>query len=150
MTVTPIRKDIVVEAPQERAFRVFTQSLDAWWPRDFHIGRTPMKRAIMEPKEGGRWYEIGDDGAECEWGKVLVWEPPRRVVLAWQISSTWQYDASLITEVEVVFTAEGVSRTHVTLEHRQLERYADAAHKTSLDGGWDKLLGDFAKTAASA
>lgn len=148
MTATPIRKEIVVEAPRERAFRVFTQSLDAWWPRDFQIGRVPMTKAVMEPKADGRWYEIGEDGSECEWGKVLVWEPPRRVVLAWQITPTWQHDPSLHTEVEVHFTADGPSRTHVTLEHR-LDGYAEAAaaHKTMLDGGWGQLLGRYAEVA---
>jgi uncharacterized protein YndB with AHSA1/START domain len=140
--VAPIRKEIVVEAPQERAFRVFTENFDSWWPREHHIGKAEMKTAVMELKAGGRWYEKGVDGSECEWGKVLVFEPPRRVVFTWQISHTWGYDAALLTEVEVTFSAEGPKRTRVQLEHRELDRYADAAQsmRDLLDKGWGRTL----------
>lgn len=148
--VQPIRKQIMVEAPQERAFRVFTQNIDAWWPREHHIGKAELKSAMLEPRSGGRWYEVGVDGSECEWGKVLVWEPPQRLVLAWQITSEWQYDAKFLTEVEVRFTAEGPKRTRVDFEHRNLERFGKAAQKQRemMDGGWGKMLVDFAKHAA--
>jgi uncharacterized protein YndB with AHSA1/START domain len=152
IVVEPVRKQIVVAAPQERAFRVFTQNVDAWWPKSHHIGKTPMKAAVIEPKVGGRWYEVGEDGAECDWGKVLVWEAPRRIVLCWQISAEWKYDATLETEVEVTFTAEGSRSTRVNLEHRNLERFGEAADKlrTSFDspGGWAGILESFAGKAA--
>ena len=96
-----VRRQIVVEASPARAFAAFTEQLDAWWPRTHKIGKAPMKRAVMETKAGGRWFEIDDDGSECNWGKVLAWEPPRRLVLAWQINGRWQYDANLVTEVVV-------------------------------------------------
>jgi uncharacterized protein YndB with AHSA1/START domain len=147
--IEPIRKEISVEAPQERAFRVFTTNLDAWWPREHHIGKAELKHAVMEPKVGGRWYEIGVDGSECEWGKVLSWEPPRRIVLAWSITAAWQYDPAFVTEVEVKFTAQGAKRTLVELEHRNLERFGDAAEqvRTMLDPGWAQQLGLFAGVA---
>lgn len=147
--VEPIRKEITVEAPQERAFRVFTQNIEAWWPTEHHIGKAPLKHALMEPKVGGRWYEVGIDGSECDWGKVLVWEPPRRVVLAWSISAAWQYDPTLITEVEVTFTVVGPKRTQVQLEHRNLERYGDALAQVRpmLEPGWGHQLERFAKQA---
>jgi uncharacterized protein YndB with AHSA1/START domain len=150
--VQPIRKQIMVEAPQERAFRVFTQNIDSWWPREHHIGKAELKSAMLEPRSGGRWYEVGVDGSECEWGKVLVWEPPQRLVLAWQITSEWQYDAKFVTEVEVRFTAEGPKRTRVDFEHRNFERFGDAAQKQremmDSEGGWGRTLLEFAKRAA--
>ncbi|WP_163991510.1 SRPBCC family protein [Pyxidicoccus caerfyrddinensis] len=150
-SVEPVRKHVVVEAPQERAFRVFTENIDRWWPREHHIGKTTMKTAVLEPKENGRWYEVCEDGSQCDWGKVLAWEPPRRVVLAWQLSAQWQYDASLITEVEVTFTPEGPRRTRVDLEHRNLERFGDAAeavrNSVGGTGGWMQLLELYAKAA---
>src|SRR5262249_13047368 len=76
-----VMKELVVEAPQERAFRVFTERFDTWWPREHHIGKSPLKQAVLEGRQGGGWYELGEDGSRCEWGKVLVWDPPRRVVL---------------------------------------------------------------------
>ena len=146
-----VNKELVVEVPQERAFRVFTERFDAWWPREHHIARSPMKQAVLEARQGGSWYELGEDGTRCDWGKVLVWEPPERLVLAWQINGQWQYDPSLVTEVEVRFTPQGPQRTHVTLEHRCLEKMgATAAQmKGALggDGGWGRLLKLFAGVA---
>lgn len=103
----------------------------------------------MEPKVGGRWYEIGVDGSECEWGKVLSWEPPRRIVLAWSINAQWQYDPAFVTEVESTFTAEAPKRTHVQLEHRQLERFGDAVEQVRgmMDQGWLNQLERFASAA---
>ncbi len=83
-----VRKALMVEASAERAFRVFTEKLGAWWPvATHHIGKVPARTVMIEPREGGRWYEQGEDGSECNWGRVLVWDPPRRLVLAWQITS---------------------------------------------------------------
>jgi uncharacterized protein YndB with AHSA1/START domain len=148
--IAPIRKEIVIEAPQERAFRVFTERLDAWWPREHHIGKAELKTAVLECKPGGRWYEQGVDGSECDWGKVLVWEPPSRLVLAWSISSSWSYDPSLVTEVELRFTAEGAKRTRVEFEHRHLDRMgaAAAATRDMMDKGWERTLDLYGKLAA--
>lgn len=145
-----IRKQISVNAPRERAFRVFTQNIDTWWPRQYQIGKSAMKAAVLEPQPGGRWYEIGEDGQECDWGRVLVWEPPQRLVLAWQITGEWRFDASFSTEVEVTFTPDGPDRTLVELEHRQLERFGDAAPRIreQFEGGWAGMLGLFAQAAS--
>ena len=106
----------------------------------------------MEPRAGGRWFERGEDGTECDWGRVLVWEPPSRVVLAWQISAEWKFDPGLQTEVEVRFIAEGPKLTRVEFEHRNLERYGDKAEAVrksiSSDGGWPGLLAAYAAAAA--
>jgi uncharacterized protein YndB with AHSA1/START domain len=148
-----VHQSIVVEAPRERAFAVFTEGMTSWWPMEaYSIGAGPMAAAVLEPREGGRWYERSEDGSETEWGRVLAWEPPDRVVLVWQLSAEWKYDPSLHTEIEVRFTAEDDARTRVELEHRKLENYAERAEqmRTVLgsDDGWNGLLRRFADAAA--
>lgn len=145
----PVRKTITVNASPERAFEVFTAGCDSWWPRTHHIGKSPMKRIILEGRAGGRCYTEQVDGTECEWGTMLVWEPPHRFVMAWQITGHWQYepDVAKSSEVEVRFTPEG-SATRVDLEHRFFNRHgADGdAMRTSVGapGGWSGLLDLFA------
>ena len=150
----PVRKEIVVEAPIERAFRVFTDRFDAWWPRDHHILEAPLAKAVMEPRAGGRWYEVATDGSQCDWGKVLVWDPPKRLLLSWQLTSQWKYDPDFVTELEIRFIPIGEMQTRVELEHRNMERYGDqaVAMREALDspGGWITHLTLFAKEAARA
>ncbi|MEA2444864.1 MAG: hypothetical protein QOJ12_2156, partial [Thermoleophilales bacterium] len=124
---TAVRSEIVVDAPIERAFNVFTEGYQTWNPPEHHIGEAEIDTSVMEPREGGRWYEIGVDGSECDWGRVVVWEPPTRVVLAWQISTQWKYDPdpSRASEVDVRFTALGDDQTRVEVEHRHLERHGE-------------------------
>jgi uncharacterized protein YndB with AHSA1/START domain len=148
-----VRQSIVVDAPPDRAFAVFTEGMSSWWPLEsYSIAPGPMAAAVVEPREGGRWFERSDDGSECDWGRVLAWEPPDRVVLAWQISPEWKYDAGLHTEIEVRFTAEDDNRTRVDLEHRKLENYGELAEQMRAilgsDNGWNTLLGRFAGAAA--
>ena len=151
-TETFVSRSITVNAPIERAFAVFTEGFDTWWPRSHHIADVEMAEAIIEPRAGGRWYEIDVDGSECDWGKVLVWEPPRRVVFGWQLNHQWEYDPNLVTEVEVSFTPVGNAQTRVILEHRNMERFGEAAaamHQAlSSDQGWVTHLTLFAKAAA--
>jgi len=145
-----IRKQLTVEAPVERAFRVFTANMGAWWPKDHHIGKAPLKDCVIEPKVNGRWYELDEDGTACEWGKVLAWDPPRRLVLAWQLDEGFKYNADLTTEVEVSFTPLGPKRTQVDFEHRNLERFGTAAERLGkeMGEGWGQILQSFARTAA--
>ncbi|MEP6620124.1 MAG: SRPBCC family protein [bacterium] len=153
-TVAPVRKQIVVNASQEHVFKVFTRDINTWWPREHHIGTSPLAQAMLEPHAGGRWYAICEDGSECDTGKVLAWDPPRRLVLAWQITAQWQFDPEFVTEVEVNFVADGPKTTTVTLEHRNLARYGVAAEafRASIDaaGGWGKLLESLARRAEEA
>lgn len=149
-TIPAINGTISVAVPIEKAFRVFTESLDSWWPAEYHIGKAEMAEAIMEPRTGGRWYERGVDGSECDWGRVLVWEPPHRLVVTWQITGEWQYDPDpeRASEVEVRFVADGPEQTTVQLEHRFLERLlgGEAMHAAiSGDGGWKGVLARYAK-----
>ena len=147
-----VRKTLTINAPIEHAFRVFTEGHGKWWPLDtHHIGKVAAATAVIEPHVGGRWYERGIDGTECEWGKVLVWEPPHRLLLAWQIAADWRYDLTLQTEVEVTFVAEGPGRTRLELEHRHLDRYRDQAGVMrsifDSEGGWTGILARFATAA---
>jgi uncharacterized protein YndB with AHSA1/START domain len=150
--IEPVRKSVVVNVPREHAFRVFTEGLDRWWPRQHHIGKSPLARAILEPREGGRWYSVCEDGSECDVGKVLKWDPPNGLVLAWQITAAWAYDPAFVTEVEVKLIAEGAEKTRVELEHRDLERYGDAAlalrKSIDADDGWGIILRSFADVAS--
>jgi uncharacterized protein YndB with AHSA1/START domain len=131
---------------------VFTAGFARWWPRSHTINKVPQKEAVIEPRAGGRWYERGEDGSECEWGKVLVWEPPTRVVLGWQLDPDFKFDPNVVTEVEVRFIAEGEGATRVELEHRHLERFGERGEvlreKVGSPNGWGKLLEEFAACAA--
>lgn len=146
--LTRVHKTTTVDVGQQRAFDVWVHRFDSWWSRSHHIGQVDMAEAVLEPKVGGRWYEKGVDGSECEWGKVLVYEPPRRIVLAWQINGSWQYDPDLVTELEVRFLSVDAGRTRVELEHRNLDRFGESAAsiRTALDspGGWNGLLAGYA------
>jgi uncharacterized protein YndB with AHSA1/START domain len=149
----PVSKTITVKTTVEHAFRVFTEGFDTWWPRSHHIGKSPMKRAIVEPRAGGRCYTEQEDGTDCDWGSVLVWDPPQRLVLAWQITADWQYQPDLAksSEVDVRFTALPDGSTRVDLQHRHLARMGARAEvmRAALDSasGWSGVLDLFAHAA---
>lgn len=150
----PVRRSVTVKASQQKAFEVFTSGFGRWWPASHCIGSSPLKTAVIEPRVGGRWYETGEDGRECQWGEVLAWEPPSRVLLAWRIGADWKYDPQLLTEVEVRFVPLGEAGTRVELEHRLLENYGEraaaASERLDSEGGWQSLLAIYAKEAAAA
>jgi uncharacterized protein YndB with AHSA1/START domain len=153
-TIPPLTATVTVAAPVERAFRVFTDSFGRWWPAEYHLGQAEMATAVLEPRVGGRWYERGVDGSECDWGRVLAFEPPHRLVVTWQIDGHWRYDPdpAHASEIEVRFTADGPEQTTVELEHRLLERLVDGqALRDGITGGggWTSLLERFAKAVAN-
>jgi uncharacterized protein YndB with AHSA1/START domain len=151
ITPAPVRKSIRVKAPQAKAFEVFTARFDAWWPRDHHIGAVAMRESVMEPKKGGRWYERGVDGSICQWGEVLVWEPPSKVVLSWRLNSAFKIDDAVDSQVEVRFIPEGPKLTLVELEHRITAVDAPAiAEAVGSQRGWSGLLAAYAQTANTA
>ena len=144
--MTSVRKEITVETSQARAFRAFTEEHGAWWPlATHHIGEKDAETAIIEPRAGGRWFERAAD-------KVLVWDPPGRIVLAWQIGSNWKHDPDFSTEVEVRFVVLGPALTRIELEHRQIERFGEAAETMrgafESEGGWVGIMQRFAAHAA--
>jgi uncharacterized protein YndB with AHSA1/START domain len=139
--VLPVNKSVVVPASLERAFEIFTAAMHQWWPREHTLNPAVERVAIIaEPQQGGRWFEKAVDGSECNWGRVLVWAPPRRVVFTWQLDHEWKFNADFKTELEVRFEPMGAKSTRVILEHRNLERYGVHALTTRAaldsDGGW--------------
>jgi uncharacterized protein YndB with AHSA1/START domain len=150
-TTTAIRRSVTVQAPRERAFDVFTYGFSTWWPLEsHHIGAAVAAEGIMEPRAGGRWFERDADGNECDWGSVLAFEPPHRVLLAWHLTPDFQYDPdpAKATEVEVTFTPTE-DGTLVELEHRGFEKHGEAGMKmrdaVDAPGGWRDLLELYAK-----
>lgn len=144
----PIRKELRVKASRERAFEVFATKMGSWWIKGHsvvaQIHSTEQADVVIEPRIGGRWYEVGANGAEYDWGRVLAWEPPARLVLAWQLTGEFMFDPELETVVEVTFSPDG-EFTLVHLEHRELERFGEnaVAIGSGLDEGWDEMLGAF-------
>lgn len=142
-----IRKSFTVNAGRERAWEVFTTSFGKWWPKTHYIGDSPLTDAAIEPRAGGRWYGLHEDGVERPWGQVRVWDPPGRLVLDWQISHEWGYQASLHTDVEVIFTAVSETETRIDFEHRGLEAFGDseaaANTRTGMDRGWGLILENY-------
>lgn len=141
-----VRQTITVSADRERAFRVFTEQLGVWWPKEYSIGAADMADFVLEPWVGGRWYEIGVDGAECDTGRVIGYEAPELVVLAWHLNEDWKYDPdpAHASEVEIRFVAEADGRTRVELEHRRFERHGPGAaavrNAVASRGGWGHAL----------
>lgn len=153
-TIAPVRQSVTVPISADRAFTLFTEGFNTWWI-GHHIGKAELAEAVIEPWAGGRWFERGVDGSECDWGKVLVFEPPGRLVLTWQLNARFEYDPDLAhaSEVEVRFTEED-GQTKVHFEHRYIERLgADAdelAKSVSAEGGWPAILDLYVKAAAAA
>ena len=137
-----IRKSVTVNVPPERAFDVFAARMGSWWHKEHSIAKgTTQVDVVVEPRVGGRWYEKGADGSEHPWGKVIAYERPRRLVLAWQLNREFVYDPDLETTVEVTFEERDGS-TVVHFEHRDLERMGAGTVELleSMDGGWGMLL----------
>jgi uncharacterized protein YndB with AHSA1/START domain len=145
MTIAPIMHSVRVKADPARAFDLFTTHIGTWWPKGQTVGKNPHAAIIIEPRAGGQWLERDSDGNEVRWGSVLAWEPPSRLLLGWQLSTQWQYDPDLLTEVELTFVPANGGGTIVTLEHRNLERFGAGAaeHAGKLNGGWPKRVADF-------
>ena len=147
---TSVRKEIVVEVPIERAFSVFTEDFDSIKPRDHNMLAVEIAETVFEAREGGRIYDRGVDGSQCQWARVLAYEPPDRVVFSWDISPQWQIESNLekTSEVEVRFISETPERTRVELEHRNLERHGDGweglREGVGSEGGWPLYLQRFA------
>jgi uncharacterized protein YndB with AHSA1/START domain len=149
-TAAPVRTQVVVQAPIQRAFDVFTQEMKSWWPGDHHIGQGELSEMVFEARVGGRIYDRNTDGGECTWARVLAYEPPERVVFSWDISPQWEIesDPDRTSEVEVRFIAESDARTRVELEHRGLERHGEGwegmGAAVGSPDGWPKTLEAYA------
>jgi uncharacterized protein YndB with AHSA1/START domain len=147
---TSVRIEIVVEAPVERAFRVFTEDFSQIKPREHNVLDVEIAETVFEPRAGGHLFDRGVDGSEFHWARVLAYEPPDRVVFSWDIGPRWQLepDPEKTSEVEVRFIAETPERTRVELEHRNLDRHGEGwpAMRDAVDGdgGWPLYLRRYA------
>jgi uncharacterized protein YndB with AHSA1/START domain len=145
-----IRHDVVVNAPLDRAFHVFTEKFGDFKPREHNLLEVPIEETVFEPRVGGHIYDRGVDGSLCKWARIVAYEPPNRVVFTWDIGPTWQLetDPSRASEVEVRFTAESVQRTRVELEHRHIERHGEGWESVAAgvdgDAGWPLYLARYA------
>lgn len=140
----PIKKEVVVEASQETSFKVFTEKIDLWWPKEYHVGKTPLLETILEPKPSGRWYSTHQDGSEAMVGHILEWQPFDRLLLAWQVTGNFVYDPQLISEIEVNFIAEGPTRTRIKMEHRDLDKLQGGVKVIEeMDNGWGYIMGRY-------
>jgi uncharacterized protein YndB with AHSA1/START domain len=148
-----------VNASIERAFSVFVEQMETWWPATHHIGKTPFEAIFVEPRVGGRWFEKNVEGEECLWGTVLRWDPPHRVCFSWHLGPghdqpDWVFnpDMAKASEVEIRFTAAGPSTTLVELEHSKLERHGEGYEqlREMFDGptAWAGILELYAKKVA--
>jgi uncharacterized protein YndB with AHSA1/START domain len=152
---TATQHSIVVEAPIERAFSVFTDGFGTFKPREHNMLQVDIAETVFEPHVGGHIYDRGVDGSECRWARVLAFEPPDRVVFSWDISPHWQIETDLdkTSEVEVRFIAEAPDRTRVELEHRNLDRHGSgwesARDGVAGDQGWPLYLDRFAEQVAA-
>ena len=146
MSIEPVRHSIEVTCAPPRAFALFTVNMGKWWPGGRTPAANPAVDVVVEPEVGGRWYEVDAQGHETQWGKVVAYDAPDRLILGWQLGRDFRYEPDLLTEVEIRFTATASGGTRVTLEHRDLERFGDYAleRRAQVDGGWPSRLADFA------
>lgn len=154
MSIAPVRKSVIVNAPPDRAFEVFTAGIDRWWPRTHGIGAAPIQESIIEPFVGGRWYTRCEDGSEVVVGHVRVWQPGAQFVVTWEINATWKPDArvAFASEVDVRFAPDSAGGTRVELEHRNFERMGSAegeAMRNAVNSGWPGLLNLYVAATAT-
>jgi uncharacterized protein YndB with AHSA1/START domain len=149
-TLAAIRRSVTVRAPIEKAFAVFTESFGTWWPADYHVNPKGYESAFIEPQVGGRWFERAPDGSEYDWGRVLAWDPPRRILLTWQLNGEYVFEPEQASEVEITFTAEDAGRTRVDVVHSRFEGLTGAdsvARTVGGERGWSAILPRFAAAA---
>ena len=153
-----VRKSVRVQASIERAFSVFVEQMETWWPKSHHIGENPFVAIFVEPRVGGRWYERDTAGKLCDWGTVLAWDPPHRVTFSWHVGPghdqpDWKVDPdpAKASEVEIRFTAEGPGTTLVELTHSKLERHGEGYEQLRAifdgPGAWVDILALYATAA---
>ena len=152
---TSVQTSIVVEAPIDQAFSVFTEGIGSWWPPEYNLLEVDIAERVFETRVGGQVYDVGTDGSECRWARVLAFEPPERFIISWDISPQWQIetDPDKTSEVEVRFASETPERTRVEVEHRNLDRHGDGweglRDSVGSDSGWPGCVRRFAERIAA-
>ena len=151
MSIAPVRCSVDVKVPVARAFELFAENMGAWWPRGKTPGGSPHVALVVEPRQDGRWFERDANGEETPWGRVLAWEPPRRLLLGWQLDHRFRFNADLLMEVEIRFEALATGGTRVSLEHRDLEQLGVDAEVFAgkVRSGWPERIENFATHVAS-
>jgi len=151
MSIAPVQCSVDVKASAARAFELFVRNMGAWWPRGKTPAGSPHVELVVEPRENGRWFERDADGRETQCGKVLAWEPPRRLLLCWQLDHNFRFDADLRLEVEIVFEDLPGGGARVSLEHRDLEQLGAEAETFAgkVRSGWPERMRNFAHYAAT-
>ncbi|MGC4111621.1 MAG: SRPBCC family protein [Nocardioides sp.] len=152
-TGTSIQATTTVDLPADEAFTLFTDDIGTWWNADHHIIEAPLSHMVFDPFVGGNLYDVGTDGSECRWARVLVYDRPHEVVFSWDINAQWQIetDPAKCSEVRVTFTEDPPGRTTVVLEHRHLERHGDeiVSQVEGMRSGWQEgLIDKYAEAAA--
>src|SRR5581483_10797356 len=154
--VTSVRHSVVVEAPVDKAFAVFTEQFGRFKPPEHNMLGVEIAETVFEPRVGGSLYDRGVDGSECRWARVLAYEPPHRVLLSWDLSPQWQpeTDPDRASEWEVRVVAEAPDRTRVEIDHRHIERHGDGwegvADCVAGDQGWPLYLRRYAEVIDNA
>lgn len=149
-----VRRQVVVDAPIDRAFTVFVERFGDFKPKEHNLLGAEIVETRFEPRVGGHIYDSAADGSECRWSRVLAYEPPNRVLFSWDISPHWQIepDETHASEVEVRFFAETPERTRLELEHRNLDRHGPGWESVrdgvGGDGGWPLYLARYADVVA--
>ena len=141
LAIEVVRKTITVDCAVEEAFRAFTSDAISWWPVETHSIHETVSEIVFEDHAGGEVYEVSSSGEKGHWATVLEWDPPSRLVLAWNIMRAEDSP----TEVEVRFLPQG-DGTRVELEHRGWEALGEGgtAKRDGYDTGWDSVLGRYA------
>lgn len=150
VAIEPVQKSVRVRVPVAHAFEVFTSGLTRWWPYTHGVGKKPVQKVLMEPRLGGRWLEIAEDGTETAVATITLWEPPYRFVMLWQVNAQWKPDTAMRSEINVHFIAEGPEQTRVELTHDKFETLGVEAGKSmrkDVDGGWPGLMQRFVEEA---
>jgi uncharacterized protein YndB with AHSA1/START domain len=151
-TIPPVRHTVTVSAGAKHAFDIFAGAMASWFPH--HIGEEEVSDIVVEPQVGGRWFERGTGGTECDWGRVLAYDPPHRIVLAWHLNGEWRFepDPARASEIEITFTEEGPERTRVEFDHHNFERHGETGARqrdaVAAANGWGDILATYAKTAS--
>jgi hypothetical protein len=151
--IPAVRKSVRVKAPLAHTFDVFTNGLSRWWPANHGIGKKPIKTVLIEPRLGGRWHEIAEDGTETTVATIAHWDPPHRLVMLWQINAQWKADPTMRSEVDVHFTADGRNVTLVELTHHKFETMGleeGTSMRKDVNSGWPGLIDRFAAEAESS
>lgn len=145
MSIAPVTCSVDVKVSRSRAFELFAQNMGEWWPRGRTPSGKPHAELIIEPRTNGRWFERDEDGEETQWGKVLAWEPPGRLLLGWQLDRKFQFDPDVLMEVEILFEALATGGTRIRLEHRDIEQLGAEAQSFAgkVRPGWPQRMADF-------